>query len=217
VSITRPITATSVRNPARPRRRTLLTAGGATWLAALLSGCSGGSTGEAAGGGSAEDSSAADALRARAGRDSSALLARYDATAAAHPSLARRLQPLRQETAQHLQAFGGAPTSASASAAPPSPSTAATASPATAASAPAEPHSTPSSGRPATPLSAPSSAPPVPADAGQALAALARAERSTADSRATALLDAPPELARLLASVAACGAAHAFLLTAGGS
>lgn len=44
------------------------------------------------------------------------------------------------------------------------------------------------------------------------LGALADAERRLADARATALLDAPPELARLLASVAAAGAAHVILL-----
>ncbi|MCF6526254.1 hypothetical protein HOY81_24740 [Streptomyces sp. JJ36] len=53
----------------------------------------------------------------------------------------------------------------------------------------------------------------VPPDRRQALAALAAAERRTADARARALTDAPPELARLLASVAAAGAAHAYLLS----
>lgn len=48
-----------------------------------------------------------------------------------------------------------------------------------------------------------------------ALAALASAEKSLADSRATALLDAPPELARLLASAAAAGACHVLLLKEG--
>jgi hypothetical protein len=44
------------------------------------------------------------------------------------------------------------------------------------------------------------------------LGALADAERRLVDARATALLGAPPELARLLASVAAAGAAHVVLL-----
>ncbi|MCZ4122525.1 hypothetical protein [Streptomyces sp. H39-S7] len=48
------------------------------------------------------------------------------------------------------------------------------------------------------------------------LGTLADAERRLADTRATALLDAPPELARLLASMAAAGAAHVILLTAKG-
>jgi hypothetical protein len=58
------------------------------------------------------------------------------------------------------------------------------------------------------------------ADAGpvsdkDALAELAAAERALADRRTAALLDVPGELARLLASVAAAGAAHAYLLTEG--
>ncbi|MET9417309.1 hypothetical protein ABZY03_24610 [Streptomyces klenkii] len=52
----------------------------------------------------------------------------------------------------------------------------------------------------------------MPGDEKAALAALADAERRTADNRTKALGSAPPELARLLASVAAAGAAHAYLL-----
>ncbi|WP_394342159.1 hypothetical protein [Streptomyces spongiicola] len=44
---------------------------------------------------------------------------------------------------------------------------------------------------------------------------LAAAERRTADGHAAALSAAPPEYARLLASVAAAGAVHAYLLTEG--
>ncbi|MBO1336012.1 hypothetical protein [Streptomyces sp. VRA16 Mangrove soil] len=49
------------------------------------------------------------------------------------------------------------------------------------------------------------------------LKALAAAERELSDRRMTALAapDAPAELARLLASVAAAGAGHAFLLSEG--
>jgi len=54
--------------------------------------------------------------------------------------------------------------------------------------------------------------PGVPGEEKEALAALAEAERRTADAHTAALADAPPELARLLASVAAAGAAHAYLL-----
>lgn len=46
-----------------------------------------------------------------------------------------------------------------------------------------------------------------------ALRFLAAAERELAGRRDKQLLDAPAELARLLASVAAAGAAHAYLLT----
>ncbi|WP_274912937.1 hypothetical protein [Streptomyces sp. WZ-12] len=59
---------------------------------------------------------------------------------------------------------------------------------------------------------APGGTPRVPADEREARTALADAERTLADTRTTALLSAPPELARLLASVAAAGAAHAYLL-----
>ncbi|MEW1832659.1 hypothetical protein [Streptomyces sp. NPDC088196] len=66
----------------------------------------------------------------------------------------------------------------------------------------------------ATATAAPSaSTPAVPATPSDALAGLAAAERGLADRRAKALLDLPGELARLLASVAAAGAAHAYLLT----
>jgi len=58
---------------------------------------------------------------------------------------------------------------------------------------------------------------PVPATEQDALASLAAAERTLADRRAKALLDVPGEPARLLASVAAAGAAHAYLLTTGGT
>nr|WP_238545632.1 hypothetical protein [Streptomyces bingchenggensis] len=158
---------------------------------ALLAGCSddSGSRPAAAGAPAGEDR-----LRTRGARDSGALLARYDATADAHPRLADRLRPLREETARHLEAFR-APASASASSSSASPSASASASPSASARA--------------------TRVPDVPKDEKKALAALARAERHTADTRTAALRDAPPELARLLASVAACGAAHAYLLTSG--
>jgi hypothetical protein len=55
----------------------------------------------------------------------------------------------------------------------------------------------------------------VPGNEKDALAGLAAAERVLADRRSGALLDAPGELARLFASVAAAGAAHVYLLTEG--
>ncbi|MER5982416.1 hypothetical protein [Streptomyces sp. NPDC001787] len=54
--------------------------------------------------------------------------------------------------------------------------------------------------------------PPV-ADARTAVKELAAAERRAADAHTTALMTAGPELARLLASIAAASAAHAYLLT----
>ncbi|MFD9290732.1 hypothetical protein ACFWBV_21085 [Streptomyces sp. NPDC060030] len=64
------------------------------------------------------------------------------------------------------------------------------------------------------PSGSPAPAPPAaPADARAALRELAAEERRVADGRAAVLLTAEPELARLLASIAAAGAAHAYLLT----
>ncbi|MBK6014604.1 hypothetical protein [Streptomyces sp. MBT53] len=129
--------------------------------------------------------SAAERARARATTDSETLLQHYDAVLAAHPTLAERLNPLRAEVVRHATAFGGSGST---------PSSTATAAPSATATASA-------------------SASAVPATASEALAGLAAAERSLADQRAKALLDVPGELARLLASVAAAGAGHAYLLT----
>ncbi|MCZ9340960.1 hypothetical protein NGM37_24670, partial [Streptomyces sp. TRM76130] len=60
-----------------------------------------------------------------------------------------------------------------------------------------------------------STAEAVPAAEEDALALLAAAERKLADRRTAALADVPGELARLLASVAAAGAGHVYLLTEG--
>ncbi|WP_405863858.1 hypothetical protein OG407_36525 [Streptomyces sp. NBC_01515] len=131
--------------------------------------------------------SAAEHARARAATDSETLLQRYDAVLAAHPTLADRLDPLRAEVVRHAAAFGaGSSRGGSTASSSPSPSASASASSA-----------------------------PVAATPGDALADLATAERALADRRARALLDLPGELARLLASVAAAGAAHAYLLTEG--
>lgn len=74
------------------------------------------------------------------------------------------------------------------------------------------PSTSPSASAPAGAAAAPSAA-AVPAKPAEALTALADAERSLAEARTVALAGAPGELARLLASVAACGAVHAYLLT----
>ncbi|WP_369193445.1 hypothetical protein [Streptomyces djakartensis] len=152
-----------------------------------LAGCTAGS-GDGTGVG--DGTTAAErTARARAARDSEELAARYDAVITARPALAQRLRPLREETVRHARAFGGG-RGASPSASPASPSaSAATASP--------------------------SPGPEVPGSDEDALAALATAERELADRRAKALLGVPGELARLLASVAAAGAGHVYLLTEG--
>lgn len=170
--------------PSRPSRRSLLTGAAGAAGAALLSGCSGtGSTGMAFG------IPLERRMREAAVRESARLLERYDATAAAHPALAARLAPLRASVAAHAAALALTPPDAG------SPSASASPSGGTGAAAPAP------SGEPV---------PPKPADA---LTALADAERSLSESRTIDLAAAPGELARMLASVAACGAVHAYLLT----
>ncbi|MEW1645680.1 hypothetical protein [Streptomyces sp. NPDC091219] len=127
--------------------------------------------------------SAAEHARARAASDSETLVRHYDTVLAAYPALAPRLDPLRAEVVRHTTAFGGT-------------------------------RSTPSATASASPSPSPTrSAPAAAATEGDALAGLAAAERALADRRAKALLDLPGELARLLASVAAAGAVHAYLLT----
>ncbi|WSK68354.1 hypothetical protein OG295_09045 [Streptomyces sp. NBC_01276] len=182
--------------PPRPSRRSLLTGAAGAAGAALLAGCTGG------GGPSGEGTGIPLERRMREGavRDSARLLERYDATAAVHPALAERLAPLRAAVAAHSAALAfpapdaGGRTSAARSA-PPSPSPSASA----AATAPSGP-----------PAASREAVPPKPAEA---LSSLADAERSLSEARTIALAGAPGELARLLASVAACGAVHAYLLT----
>ncbi|KUN96105.1 hypothetical protein [Streptomyces caeruleatus] len=174
------------RSPSGPRRRTLLASAAG---AALLVGCSSGS--EDSDGGTSGSPSLAERARARAARDSEGLVARYDAVLGVHPGLAALVVPLRTEAVRHVEAFGGGSSGPSAS---------------------SEPSASAPSGK-ASPSASPSAA--VPGDERDALAELAAAERALADRRAKALLDLPGELARLLASVAAAGAAHAYLLTEG--
>ncbi|MFI1093159.1 hypothetical protein [Streptomyces sp. NPDC020917] len=143
--------------------------------------------------------------RARAARDSLTLLGQYDAALAAHPGLAGRLTPLRAQVALHASAFGGRLPAPAGSATPSASSSGRGASGRPSTAPPASP--TPRPGAP--------SASPTPQSPAAALAALAAAERALADRRAAALLTVPGELARLMASVAAAGAAHVVLLTPG--
>ncbi|MBD0734165.1 hypothetical protein BGM09_14930 [Streptomyces sp. CBMA29] len=151
---------------------------------AVSAGCSGGggTAGSDGAGHTATQPEPGELALRQAVRDSAALLARYDAVAAAYPALAARLAPLRAEVALHVGAFGGR--------AAPVPAPVPTASP--------------------TP-GATSAAPPA-SSASAALKSLADEERRLADSRATALLNVPGETARLFASVAAAGAGHVALL-----
>ncbi|MGW2826804.1 hypothetical protein ACWC24_38395 [Streptomyces sp. NPDC001443] len=196
------------RTPSGPRRRTLLAS---TAGAALLVGCSPareGSEGTASGG-----PSVTERARARAAQDSTGIVERYDLVIAAYPGLAQRLEPLRAEVLRHVTAFGGVKAKPSATPSASSSGSSASVSPASepdgsAASGSASPGSTSSASAPSGPAA-------VPGTEKEALTGLAAAERALADLRAKALLDVPGELARLLASVAAAGAAHAYLLTEG--
>lgn len=115
-----------------------------------------------------------------------ALLARYRATAAAHPGLRRDLAPFVRAHEAHLAALVGATPSGSPS--------------------PAVGGASPSPSR---------SAPPVPATPRDAVAELARAERAASQRRRADVLAAPATLARLLASVGAAEASHHALLAEG--
>ncbi|WP_432062105.1 hypothetical protein [Streptomyces sp. S1] len=174
-------------------RRALLAAGAAAGATALV-GCTSGAEGPRRPSAEREAERVARAeaaLRARSVTVARGLLERYDAVLAAHPSLAPRLTPLRRSVAAHVKALGeGGTGPVEPAAASPKPS---------------------ASARP-TPSPAPV---PVAADPATALKELAAAERTSSDGHADALLAAPPEYARLLASVAASGAVHAYLLTEG--
>lgn len=171
-------------------RRALLTAGAAGTAAALAGCTSSGDTRPEPPSAAERAARAEAALRSRSAATGRALLGRYDTVLTAHPSLAGRLAPLRASVAAHVKALGEGGT-------PPAPA------PGPSAPAKASPTTTP----------APAA---VPADPAVALTELAAAERATADRHTAALLTAPPEYARLLASVAAACAAHAYLLTEGG-
>ncbi|MER0448634.1 hypothetical protein ABR738_29445 [Streptomyces sp. Edi4] len=157
----------------------LAVTGGAT--AGLLAGCARG-TSASGDAGAREAARAESALRVETSAASRALVARYDAVLAMHPTLRPRLAPLREQAAQHAAALAPAPSAS-----------------------PAPPAATPTAHAVST----------VAADADEAVKELADAERRTSDAQLTALATAPPELARLLASVSAAGAGHAFLLTGG--
>ncbi|MGW8488668.1 hypothetical protein [Streptomyces sp. NPDC055886] len=172
-------------------RRGALTATGALALGAVLTGCGGDDDGggkqPAHSGARATTAKAEKTLREKAVRDGALLLAQYDLVAEAHPATAAGLVPLRAAVAEHRKAL-----------------------------APPRAKGEPKKGGPqGTPKADAPPAPPGPvsADPKGAVRELAAAERRRADAHTEALLTAGPELARLLASVAAAAAAHAYLLT----
>ncbi|MGP4112461.1 hypothetical protein ACTWP5_16315 [Streptomyces sp. 4N509B] len=171
-------------------RRTLLTGGATIAVAGVLASCSGGD-------GDEEEAPTDDVgLRRRTARDSSDLLARYDATARVHPALGAPLEPFRAVVTAHLTALGdtgSAPGGGEGSG--------------------SGPRQEAAGGRQAGAASGGGGVgPEVPAEQDEAIQALADAERRAARKRSRALADAPPELARLLASLAAAGSAQAYLL-----
>jgi hypothetical protein len=123
---------------------------------------------------------------ARVAAAETALLSAYDAAIAAFPALAPALSPLRTDHARHLAAVRPDAPTASASAA-----------------------STPATSVP--PGSTPASPTPTPADAVRRLASL---EAAAAGDRLADLSATPANLARLVASIGGCEAAHASLLRA---
>jgi hypothetical protein len=188
-----------------PRRRSMVAgtlgalgpfAATAVPVTAVLTGCSAdGSDADAA-----QATAAGKRLRREATRQSLDLLARYDATADTHSSLAERIRPLREATMRHAEVLSGDD----------------------------EKNSGDGRGRhgrgndggrgdggTAREKHGVERNPRVPGDEKAALTALGDAERRTAAARTAALMKAPPETARLLASLAAAGAAHAYLLGAG--
>ncbi|TNM27216.1 hypothetical protein FH715_21180 [Streptomyces sedi] len=150
-------------------RRTLLSAGVALPLAGLSTSCS--SDAGSRPGGSPVSAVSVQGLRRRTARDSTTLVARYEATERAHPALVEPLAPFRAVALAHLRALRD--------------------------------------GGPSGPSGQAPEVPPAPADA---VGALIEAERRIAEERLAAVTEAPPELARLLASLAAAGAAQAQLL-----
>ncbi|MFE5791269.1 hypothetical protein ACFQ8C_01705 [Streptomyces sp. NPDC056503] len=193
-------------------RRALLVAG-ASAAAAALTGCTSEDAGprrpsaaeEAAAREAERVARAAAALRRRAVTASRTLLDRYDAALAAHPALHARVAPLRASVAAHVRALGEGDRPA------------ATPGTATGTATPAATGSDTGTGSPsAAPTAGTGTAgKAVPADPKAALRELAGAARAASDAHTAELLAAPPEYARLLASVAAAGATHAYLLTEG--
>ncbi|MFE5209673.1 hypothetical protein [Streptomyces sp. NPDC056600] len=178
-----------------PRRRTLLASAAGT-AAALLAACS---TGSSPGRPAARPTPSADELAlTRAAADSTGLAALHDAVLAAHPGLAARLTPLRDTALRHAEVLAeraGAKASPSRSAPSPSPSAPAPSVSASGAAAPSV------------------SGPAVPREEKQALRMVADAERDLAGRRTRELSGLGGEPARLLASVAAAGAVHVYLLS----
>ncbi|MFD6425850.1 hypothetical protein [Streptomyces sp. NPDC060198] len=184
-------------------RRGALTAAGALAAGGVLAGCDGEERSAAGRTGTARTARTTPEQRLRTAgvRTSAALLARYDEVAAAHPATDAGLAPLRAALRQHTAALAEGTTAPS-----PSPSAKDPASPAPLPSATAAP-STEAVGSTPAPSATPAG------DARTALKELAAEARRAGDAHTASLLEAEPELSRLLASVAAACGVHAYLLT----
>lgn len=203
-------------------RRRALAVATASGVSGALAGCSGPGFGGGGRGGVPRPSAAELArraetvLRRRSAGVSGVLLAGYDEALDAHPALGGRLAPLREAAARHVAALVPLGERAPGAA---SPDPAGAASPDPAGTASPDPAGTASGADGAASPAPRSAAGPfprgVPAEPGAALGELAALASRTAAAHAAALVGAPPELARLLASVAAAGAAHAYLLGEG--
>jgi hypothetical protein len=126
-----------------------------------------------------------------------ALLAAYDAVAVAHPELVGRLAPFRADHAAHLHGLvpGALPST--------------TASSSTAPVASLAPSNTTAPSTIASSTTAPVSSPPTSA---QIFQQLAEVERNAAAARVSDVASTSGSLARLIASIGGCEAAHAALL-----
>jgi hypothetical protein len=164
---------------------TLGTLGPIGALTTLTAGCSG----DGAGADAEQIAGAEKQLRREAARQSLELLAHYDATTATHSGLADRLRPLRAATLRHAEVLSGEDEKNGGKG--------------------------DGDGGSAGKKDGGHGRPRVPGTEKAALKALGDAERRTARARSAALVKAPPETARLLASLAAAGAAHAYLLGTG--
>jgi hypothetical protein len=148
------------------------------------------------------------ALAARVADDERALIAAYDTAIAAQPALTSTLAPLRAEHAAHLVGLTpGAPTTPANSS-----STSATPTPSVVNPSVVNPSVVnPSVGGPSgSPAGSPGQSPHA-----ETLADLAARERAAAAARVDDLMSSDDgSLARLLASIGGCEAAHAALLAA---
>ncbi len=144
-----------------------------------------------------------------------ALLAAYDAAAAAHPELAGRLAPFRADHVAHLRGLVPGDTPQSPTATAPSPTATAPSptdtahSPTDTAHSPTNTAHSPTDTAPTSASAPPLSSPP----SAQIFQQLAQVEQDAAAARVNDVATTSGSLARLIASIGGCEAAHAALLS----